>query len=111
MGREGLLEHFGLAKTWVEQNEKDDLEHFRKLTPEGLNRDGFFAEYVHVVLVSGFRFQVVAKLHPELEVAFKGYDCDAIANSPGQVRRDALRIFHHERKIDAIISTARTVSR
>ena len=87
MESDGLLKHFKLTQARVEQNEMDSLEHFRRLTPDGLTRDDFFAEYVHVVLVAGFRYQVVEKLHPRLGVAFMGYDCDAIAKSPGEVRR------------------------
>ena len=106
MARKGLLKHFKVAMAWVEQNEKDSLEHWREATPDDLTRDDFFAEYVHVVLVSGFNYRVVQALHPDLEGAFMDYDCDAIAKSPGKVRRDALLFFRNERKIDAIISTA-----
>ena len=54
--------------------------------------------------MSGFNYRVVEKLRPELEVAFMGYDCDAIASSPGKVRLAALRAFNHPGKIDDIIS-------
>ena len=91
---------------WVEQNEKDQLECFRWLTPDGLTRNGFFGQYVHVVLVSGFNASVVQALYPKFDEAFMDYDCDAIAKSHGRVRRDALLFFRNERKIDAIIATA-----
>ena len=81
----------------------DSLEHFRGLTPDGLTRDGFFAMYVHAVLVSGLSPRVVENI-PRLGAALMDYDCDAIANSPGKVRLAALRILNNEPKIDAIIS-------
>ena len=106
MARKGLLKHFKVAMAWVEQNEKDQLEYFRWLTPDGLTRDDFFGQYAYVVLVSGFNASVVQALHPDLEGAFMAYDCDAIAKFPEEVREAALQVIHNEKKMDAIISAA-----
>ena len=106
MARKGLLKHFKVAMAWVEQNGKDQLECFRWLTPDGLTRDGFFAQYVHVVLVTGYRVSIVEAKYPRLNVAFMDYDCDAIAKFPEEVREAALQVIHNEKKMDAIISTA-----
>ena len=107
MDEVGVLKHFNTAMAWMKQSEyRDALEDLRTRTPDGLTRDGFLADYAHVVLVSGFRYRVVESLHPELRLAFWGYDCDAIARSPEKVRDAALHVFGNKRKINGIIKTA-----
>lgn len=107
MDEVGLLKHYETARAYVEQPVYSaELQELRSFTPDSLTRDGFLAEYTHVVLVSGFSNKVLQRRHPRLEQAFKGYDCDAIAESPYEVRSAALRAFNNERKIDGIIRTA-----
>lgn len=108
-----LLNHFKRARAWMEQSpyRDDELEYFRGLRPEDIGRDDFFTTYAHVVLVSGYRYRNLETLGDELKRAFKGYDIDAIARSPDQVRRAALHVFNHEGKVGAIISMAQYLAR
>lgn len=71
-----------------------------------LDRD-VLREYIWVVLNSGMRNAVIEAKWKQISEAFRFFDLKAILDDPDAVLRDALEIFGHYNKIDAIIQFAK----
>lgn len=77
---ETLLAFYDDAYRWVAQEWPEDLEYIKNLRPESIDPRRFFEEYLHVVLVSGFRWSIVNKLYDAgLWLALKEGDHRAVA--------------------------------
>jgi hypothetical protein len=68
----------------------------------------FTSEAAWVVLCAGMSESVVRRVFPQISTAFSGFDPIVLGQRNGQARADALAIFAHERKIDAILEIAAT---
>lgn len=71
------------------------------LTPERFTREAAW-----VILCTGMSAAVVDALFPELERLLGGFDARWLASHRARARADALGLFGHERKIDAILAIA-----
>lgn len=71
----------------------------------------FLSEAAWVVLSSGMREAVVRRIFPAISAAFAHFASAraALGSAMGGGRDDALRVFRHEQKIDAIVTIAEHV--
>ncbi|MBI4338276.1 MAG: hypothetical protein HY683_10665, partial [Chloroflexi bacterium] len=102
-----LMNHFNRARAWMEQSPyRSELEGVPDPRLDQLTRQKFLEAFVATVLGTGFKWSKVESRLPRFKEALRNYDVDAIANAPNDIRDAALKVFHHERKIDAIITMA-----
>jgi hypothetical protein len=87
-----------------------ELEPVLALRPEQITRQTFLEAYIATVLGSGYKWSIVEGFLPQFKAALRNYDVDAIASAPNDIRVAALNVFHHERKIDAIIWMAQRLA-
>jgi hypothetical protein len=71
----------------------------------------FLKQAAWVVLNSGMREKVIRKLFPRIAKAFRGWSsATEILDNRRSCRRDALKVFSHQKKIDAIFGIAERVN-
>lgn len=76
----------------------------------GLSESDFLSEAAWVVLSAGMREAVIRKLFPRVSRAFFNWtSAQAIVRNEAKCRADALRVFNHKGKINALIQIAATV--
>ena len=79
---------------------------------ERTQESDFLREAAWVVLSSGFRESVIRRKFPRIAEAFLDWrSAQAISEQQALCRRQAISIFAHERKINAIIEIAMEVSK
>ena len=83
-----------------------EIERARNLNPANATAKDFLREYAWTVCGAGFNAKILSGLFLRLEIAFKGWDYEAILRDKEAVRASALQIFHHAGKIDAILKAA-----
>jgi len=93
---EYVIESYGLER----------VDHFRNISLRDIGIQDFFKEYSMVCLASGFRWGVIDALLNDLSEAFHGWDLYKIAGDEGNVFDNAIDVFGHKGKINAIIDTA-----
>ena len=77
-----------------------------------LEEAAFLREAAWVVLSSGFRETVIRRKFNEISTAFKEFRCAReIVTNKRICRKDALKVFKNEKKIDAIVEIATRVHR
>jgi hypothetical protein len=87
-----------------------EVEKARNLDPASASCVDFIREYAWVTLVSGFRVRIARRIFPELQKAFRGFECGTILQHEAEVRNEALKIIRSQRKIDAILKAVNFVS-
>ena len=84
---------------WQEEVSLDDVD-----------EQGFLREATWVILSSGMREAVISRLFPKVSEAFLDWtSADAIMRRREKCRQNALSVFAHEGKIEAILSVAEAV--
>lgn len=71
----------------------------------------FLREYAWVVFNSGMRNATIVSKWKELCKAFLWFNSDRIIKNEDEVRKDALNVFGHYLKVDAVIEVAKIVSK
>ncbi len=72
----------------------------------------FYSEYAWVVLSSGMRESVIKNKFIELSDVFENWENPSLVNScQNKYRQEALKIFNHSKKIEAIIWMAKYLSK
>ncbi len=76
-----------------------------------LSESDFLKEFAWVVLSSGMKEAVVRRLFPRISQAFLEWRSSAaIVSRWRSCQRRAIRVFNHQPKIDAVLSTAKRVT-
>lgn len=104
----GMRRFFREALAYCEEFDSEMLEHFRSPDEKRfkrLTREEFCCEYVWVVYGSGFDVSIIENLFPDLELAFKNFDIDAIAGMPSV--DPVLAVFGNRRKAECIVRGAK----
>ena len=83
-----------------------EVERARNLKPSSVTAEDFLREYAWAVCGAGFKVVILRTLFQRLEIAFNGWDYEAILRDKETVRASALQVFHHAGKIDAILKAA-----
>ena len=81
--------HYNTAREFTLRTHESDLKRIDARNGLMESFDDFFYEYVYVVMASGFRAKIAARLTPQLVAA---------ADDPQKLRS----LFHNERKIQSI---------
>lgn len=89
---------------WVVEWSRDALLH-RDLTH--LTLEGFYADYVWVVMLSGFRWSVIRNKWDDIAWSLFDFDVFEIAEFPSLAKEQLLSVFGNKRKADAVITTAK----
>lgn len=84
-----------------------EVDHFRQLKFEHVDGNFFFTEYAHCVYASGWKWSNVDKYWSQLTRAYRDWDYIEVSKNADEVRRHALAIINHPKKVDAILSCAR----
>ena len=92
----------------IEAGYADELDWQRDCRIERVTAVDFLREASWVVLSAGMSEKVIASVFPRLSVALHGFAPEAVCGDPTS-RDNALRVFGHRRKIDAILVVAETV--
>jgi hypothetical protein len=88
----------------------DEIDWQNNVKFDDLTCDLFLREYCWVVLNSGMREGVCRKLFPQFLLIFDRFESlDFICGSAAEIRDQCLSVFRHEKKINAIIETCKTV--
>jgi hypothetical protein len=76
-----------------------------------VTRQSFLREAAWVVLSAGMRESVVRGVFPAMQSAFRQFNAKRLCEELEAARAEALAIFAHERKIQAVLDIASTVDR
>lgn len=107
LSTEDLVHCYLVAKRLVvDAGYEGEIAWQTSVRPADVTSTTFLREAAWVVLSSGMRESVVRARFPLLALVLHNFDPDAVVQDP-RVRSSALRVFRHERKIDAILSIAR----
>lgn len=104
-----LIQVFNEAFDFVSCKYPDELTSvydFLKIDLEQVDKRFFYAQYIHVVYCSGFKWKVVNERWPEIEAAYHEFDYNYVSRNPHSTRQNAEKIINHQAKIKAIINTA-----
>jgi hypothetical protein len=109
-----LVVHYRKAKDWVESSpfvREVEWQH-QTLAAGAISESGFLREYAWVVLNSGFRESVVRKHFDYISLSFCDWESAQAISENADVCVDcALSVFGHRKKLEAIVSTAKLISR
>lgn len=98
------------AEEYVSNNFPEDLvwsKQVKDLKARRLTQQILLGEYAYVVYCSGFKQKVVEKYWQDLNIAYYNFVSELIEDKAEEVRGRALQYIRHERKVDAIIETAK----
>lgn len=80
-----------------------EIEWQKKINVNIINENYFIREAAWVILSSGMKEQIIRKLFLRISEAFFNWSLDDIIPNISNCRKNALKIFKHKKKIDAII--------
>lgn len=107
-----LVSQYLSAKSFIiEQGFEEEINWQKNISCSQITESGFLCELVWVILSSGMRETIIRKIFPKVAHAF--YDLnhiDLIVNNQEQCKSNALKVFNHEKKIDAIIKIITEIS-
>jgi hypothetical protein len=83
-----------------------EITRARTLTPMSLSSIDFMREYAWAAFNSGMKMEVIRRIWPDLEQAFRHWDYKAIIQDASSVRNEAIAVFRNQRKVSAVIHTA-----
>lgn len=88
-----------------------EIEWQSSVSLEYLTEDSFLQEYAWVVIASGMREAIVRKKFSQISECFYGWkSAELIAQNAGACVQSAMLVFRHEKKLQALASTARQIA-
>lgn len=100
---------FKIAEKFLRENgfgqEIDRFDNPRTL--DEMNDRELLEQYAWVVFSSGMRNAVIKAKWREITKAFRDFNPTKIMEDPDAVRRNALNVFGHQKKVDAVIQMTR----
>jgi len=111
MDTETLLERYEQAKSIVRGSGfESEIKWTEETVFDNIDRALFLQEAAWVVLNSGMRESVIRKKYSRILIAFRRLeDLDLILKEREIVLQDALRVFGHRKKMEAILEIVRRV--
>lgn len=107
-----LKDAYLFARAYVtERGFAQEIDWQNSVSLERLTEDSFLQEYAWVVLVSGMREAVVRKKFSQISACFCGWEsAEIIAQNASACVQSAMLVFRHEKKMQALASTARQIA-
>lgn len=111
--RSAATRHYELAKAWICRSPYvQEIEWQQSLHASNASESQFLREYAWVVLNSGFRESVVRRRFDYISLCFCDWESAEVIETNGQACvESAFAVFRNRRKLNAIVETARRVSR
>lgn len=101
---------YRIAKEWVATEWAEELDRFRRLgrdTLERMSASEFLAKYCWVVYASGFKASAIKGVFPGLREVYRDFDLDSVADLESL---DAvLEVFANRRKAEGFVRGARLI--
>ena len=101
-----FLEWYETAKYWVESFSEWDVKWLSQVSFATVTASDFLSQYAWAVYASGFKATYLKQKWPALEEAWNEFDPATINEAS---RAAALRLFGHEGKGRAVLTTARLI--
>ena len=109
---EGLVRAYLLAKRdVVDAGFEGEITWQESIMPDVVTGPLFLREAAWVVLCSGMKERVVRRVFDQIALAMLEWDAHEIAKQSTRCRTNALAVFGHTGKVDAIIAIARRIAR
>ena len=112
MKRSKASKIFEEAKKYCEANYPDELDWANGISIKvfrHLKSERFLAEYCWVIYVSGFKVSTIESIFPDLRIAFKSFELDALAKM--RSLKGVLSIFKNERKASSFLTGSKSIAK
>jgi hypothetical protein len=101
-----LLSYLEAKRTVIASGFENEISWQERVEEESPDETCIVREAAWVILSAGMREQIIRRKFPALTSAFFSFSVEDIQRHRRKCRRDALRTFRHEGKIDAIVFVA-----
>jgi len=106
-----LQKFFEKAMKYCEKEFPEEIEWAKEISPNTfkyLKSKSFLSEYCWVVYASGFKVAIIKSKFPELKIAFKNFNIDALSRM--RSIKQALKIFNNENKANCFLKGSKFIS-
>ncbi len=87
----------------------DEIDWQDRVSFDSITQSKLFSEIAWVIISGGLSFYAAFSVFPKMKESFYDWDLIQVTKEKEVVRKQALEIFGHERKVDAILSICELV--